>query len=179
MADFGTSSYDKADKQEKTIAVGHFIRFMKTGNADVANRRYQNFFMHKQMTYNSKKYDFLPFGFSGVTVSSDGANLDASILLPSVPISRDWTVEGLRARWFVHVTTMLLDADATSLTTAGTHFLKLSEYQGQLVSGSWDEKQLVLNLNTVLDAVGADIPGRRLTQDLCGNLPRTTHVRVQ
>ena len=179
MADLGNDPYNKADRQEKTIAVGHFIRFMKKGNADVANRRYQNFFINKQMTYGSKKYDFLPFGFSGVTVSSDGSNLDASILLPSIPISRDWSVEGLGARWFVHVTTMILDTDATSLTSSGIHYLKLSEYQGQLVSGSWDEKQLVLNLNTVLDAVGADIPGRRLTQDLCGNLPRSAHVAMQ
>jgi hypothetical protein len=68
---------------------------------------------------------------------------------------------------------MLLDpSDRTAAT-------QLHQYYGLVASGSWKEAELVVNLNTVLDAVGAEFPMRRLTQRLIGNIPTTSGVRLQ
>lgn len=175
-ADFGSSPYNTAAKQEKSLAVGQFFTFTEV---TTVKARYQNFFVDKTVKYNNLDHIFLPFGFSGVTISTDGANLDASILLPSLPISRDWAIDAAENRWFISLTTLLIDPDATALTTSGTHFLKLTEYNGQVTAAAWTESELTLNINTVLDAAGADLPARRLTQRLCGSIPTTSRVSMQ
>jgi len=48
-----------------------------------------------------------------------------------------------------------------------------------VASGRWKDAELDLTLNTVLDAVGSDVPQRRLTQRLIGNIPSTAGVRLQ
>jgi len=61
-------------------------------------------------------------------------------------------------------------------TSAGT---LMHTYVGAVAEGSWDETTLNLTLNTVLDAVGSDVPMRRITQLLVGALPTSSSVRLQ
>ena len=44
-------------------------------------------------------------------------------------------------------------------------------YVGQVTSGAWKDTQIGLRINSVLDAVGGDIPARTLHQKLVGALP--------
>jgi hypothetical protein len=152
------------------LAIGNFITFSDNGNV---RQRFQNFFISETITYSGDEYGFLPFGFSGVTINRTGDNTDASLLLPNNSLSRNWAVEALNNRWLAHVRVMLLDPDDR------TSFSQLHQYYGLVASGSWKEAELVINLNTVLDAVGAEFPMRRLSQRLIGNIPTTSGVRLQ
>ena len=67
---------------------------------------------------------------------------------------------------------MIIDADDKSNPTS------LNEYVAQVVSGKWDSTALTLELASVFDAVGGDVPRKRLTKDLVGHLPLTSSVRV-
>ena len=151
------------------LAIGNLITFSDNGNV---RQRFQNFFISETITYEGNEYGFLPFGFSGVTINRTGDNTDASLLLPNNSLSRNWAVEALNNRWLAHVRVMLLDPDDR------TSFSQLHQYYGLVASGSWKEAELTVNLNTVLDAVGAEFPMRRLTQRLIGDIPATSGVRL-
>jgi len=152
------------------LAIGNFMTLSHNGNV---RQRFQNFFIAQTITYESNQYGFLPFGFSGVTVNRTGDNTDASLLLPNNALSRNWAVEALNGRWLAQLDVVILDPDDA------TSFNRLHRYTGMIASGSWREVELSLTLNTVLDAVGADVPQRRLTQRLIGNIPATSGVRLQ
>lgn len=152
------------------LAVGNFLTF--TAGTDV-QQRFQNFFINETTTYDGNSFGFLPFGFSGVTVNRTGDNTEASLLFPNNGLSRSWAVEAIEGRWIARVQVMLLDpADRTKFT-------QMHQYFGQVAGGQWDESNLRLTLSTVLDAVGTDVPMRRLTQKLIGAIPVTSGVRLQ
>jgi hypothetical protein len=152
------------------LALGNFITFSENGNV---RQRFQNFFISETITYDGSEFGFLPFGFSGVTINRTGDNTDADLVLPNNALSRNWAVEALGRRWLVHVQVMLLDPDDR------TSFEQVHQYYGLVASGTWKEAELKLTLNTVLDAVGAEVPQRRLTQRLIGNIPVTSGIRLQ
>ena len=134
---------------------------------------YQNFYIGKTATFGGEQYGFLPFGFSGVTVNRTGDNVEASLVFPNNQISRAWGLKAVQDLWIATVTVMILDPDDT---TSGE---LLHRYVGQVSNGSWDEVTLQLRLDTVLDAVGTDVPMRRLTQALVGAIPTSSNVRLR
>lgn len=152
------------------LAVGNFVTFRRGGETLY---RFQNFFIGETITYNEGSFGFLPFGFSGVTVNRTGDNTEASLLLPNNNLSRNWAVEAIDRRWLAQVEVMLLDPSNR------TSFNQLHQYVGQIAGGKWDESSLQLTLSTVLDAVGADVPVRRLTQKLIGAIPVTSGLQLQ
>lgn len=149
------------------FAIGNFLR-LRQARVEGAIYRWQNF--HIQGTVDG--YSFVPFGFSGVTVNRQGDNVDASLVFPNNELSRQWAVEAIRDGWLAVVKVMLLDPGDPSQQT------ELHTYAGQIAQGAWDETSLNLRLNTVLDAVGGEIPVRRLTKSLVGNLPTSSNVRL-
>ena len=159
------------------VAVGNFLT-LKSAPSTIYN--YQNFFIGEEVSYNSATYLFLPFGFSGVTVNRNGDGTDASLILPNNPeagsygeLSRGWADEALRNNWNVQVRTRIVDPDDK------TSFSLLCQYRGQVSTGGWNDTQVVLTINSVLDAVGSDVPHRRLTQRMVGDIPPTSSVRLQ
>ena len=54
----------------------------------------------------------------------------------------------------------------------------LHNYVGQISSTGWAETSINVRLNSIIDAVGADVPARRLTQKLVGNLPLSSNLRL-
>ena len=66
----------------------------------------------------------------------------------------------------------------SSNPSSGTH-TSVHSYTGQITGGTWDNVSLNLQLSSVLDAVGTDIPRRALTKKLVGNLPIANNVRLQ
>jgi len=151
-----------------TLALGHYLE-LTSSSGQV--HRFQNFSIGESKSYKSQTYYFLPFGFSGVTVSRQGDNVDADIVLPNNELSRPWAVEAIRDRWVAQLDTVLLDPD-------GNDPQLLHPYVGQVAAGGWDTTALTLRLNTVLDAVGADFPHRTVNEHQCGPLPVTANVRV-
>lgn len=152
------------------LALGNYLTF--TSNVGVVYR-FQNFHIAQTATFQGQTYQFLPFGFSGITISRTGDNTDASLVFPNNDLSRAWATTALEDKWLATVFVLSLDPDDR---TQGT---LMNQYTGQVAAGSWDEVSLNLTLNTVIDAVGADVPMRRLTQSLVGALPVTGNVRLQ
>lgn len=153
-----------------TIAVGNYLTFTASGSVVY---RFQNFHIAQSATYDGQTYQFLPFGFSGVTINRSGDNTDASLVFPNNELSRPWATTAIDNRWLATVYVLALNPDDR---TTGT---LMHSYTGQVAEGGWDETSLKMTLNTVLDAVGADVPMRRLTQTLVGALPITNNVRLQ
>lgn len=152
------------------LAVGNFLTFSLNG---VAMHRFQNFFIGETISYSGGSYGFLPFGFSGVTVNRTGDNTEASLVLPNNSLSRNWAIEAIEQRWLAQVQMMMLDPSNRS------SFTQMHQYVGQAAGGQWDETSLELVLSTVLDAVGTDVPVRRLTQKLIGAIPVTSGLQLQ
>jgi hypothetical protein len=118
--------------------------------------------------YSIGSASFLPFGFGGIVINRQGDNVTANLTFPNTGLTRPWASEAVAGRWLATVAVRLLNTDVTLYT-----------YTGQVMTGAWDETSVRLELGTVLDAVGNDIPFRSLSQDLVGPLPTTAGVRVQ
>ena len=158
-----------------TFAFGHVLR-IKVNNT--VNFRYQNFFIQEQLTHKGDNYQFVPFGFSGVTVNRTGDGLEATLVFPNNTLARNWGVAAIENSYVMEVEVLIIeDADPSTGLTA-TH-TTVHTYTGVVTGGQWDETTLNLELSSVLDAVGTDVPRRSLTQDLVGNLPITNSVRLR
>jgi hypothetical protein len=168
-----------------TLSVGNFVSFQKNSvNPDgtelgvykTTSYFFQNFFINQPMSYDGERYTFVPFGFSGVTINRTADGTDASLVFPNNALTRQWALDAINNRWFVRVDVVLVDATSTtSVDVAG----RVHQYVGQVSSGRWDQTALFLAVGTILDAVGADIPRRSLSQELVGNLPVTNNVQMQ
>lgn len=117
--------------------------------------------------YNLNGGNFLPFGFSGVVVNRNGDNTQASLVFPNNDLSRSWASEAAVNAWTATVGLLNVSAGTTIYT-----------YVGQVGSSSWDETKVVLQLNSVLDAVGADIPFRVIGETLLGAIPNSSGFRL-
>ena len=156
----------------KSYAVGNFIR-IKPDN-DVLYR-FQNFYLGETKTYEGGDYIFVPFGFSGVTINRSGDGLDASLVFPNNELSRLWIAEAVERRWIIEVDVLAFDPDVTDPTVND----RVHTYTGQVTGGRHDQASVQVSLGTVLDAVGADVPMRTLTNKLVGNLPVTANVSLR
>lgn len=152
------------------LAIGNYLTLK---NARGVVHRFQNFHIGVSSSFEGASYTFLPFGFSGISVNRTGDNTEASLVFPNNDLSRNWALQAVTERWIGIVYVMLLNPDNTSTGE------RLNQCVGQIASGDWDETAVKLNLNTVLDAVGSDVPLRRLTQSLVGALPITSNVRLR
>ena len=157
------------------FAFGHVLRITPKDTVDF---RFQNFFIGKQLTHGGDEYQFIPFGFSGVTVNRTGDGMEATLVFPNNKVSRDWGVKAIEESYLMEVEVLIIeDSDPDSGLTA-TH-TTVHTYTGQVTGGQWDNVSLNLELSSVLDAVGTDVPRRSLTQRMVGNLPISNSVRLQ
>lgn len=166
-----------------TFTVGCFAQLQPTANRQSELGKYtdalylfQNFYIHESVPYDGKTYNFVPFSFSGVTFNRTGDNLEAGLLLANNDLTRSWADEAIRERWLVTVDVVAVDADAVGTATVND---RVHSYVSQVTGGAWKSAQLELKLGTVLDAIGADVPRRNLTQEWVGNLPMTSNVNLQ
>ena len=151
----------------ETIRLGHRMKLFGPGNA--SKGLYQNWWVGK----NTDGYTFLPFGFSGVTISLEGDNISATLVLPIDGIARAFAQDAIREEWIAEVeVSSFTDSESDTPTTLYT-------YVGQVSDAGWDATSIQLDLNTVLDAVGLDVPRRRLQQKLVGRLPTSGSISLR
>jgi hypothetical protein len=151
-----------------TQAFAHYLQLRGT-----STQSFQNYWINENVTFNGITYSFLPFAFSGVTVTRSGDNQPAALVFPNNQLSRDWIETAVTQQWIATCQTLLLEPHDN---TGGR---VLSTYTAQIVSGSWSEAQVELRMASVLDAVGADLPRKRLTKQLVGKLPLTASVNLR
>ena len=141
--------------------------------------RFQNYWVNEDAPFFNvvtgvpSQFGFMPFAFSGTTFTKSGDNQPATLAFPNNALSRGWAETAVTDKWLANVRTILVDP------TNKENYTLLNVYIGQIVTASWDETALQLQLASVFDAVGADVPRKRLTKQLVGNLPLTSNVRVQ
>ena len=133
--------------------------------------RFQNYTIGGDVTYEGLTWTFAPFSFTGVVSNLNGDNLDAGLVFPSRSIVRAWAAQALHESW-VGVAKVLLLNDDSSVNRV------LYSYTGVISTGGWDDTNVELNLNTVVDAVRGEIPGRRMNSQLVGNIPISAAFRV-
>lgn len=117
--------------------------------------------------YDLNASNFLPFGFTGVVVNRSGDNTDASLIFPNNTLTRSWASEAVNSQWLATVALINVGANTTIYT-----------YTGQVGASSWTETVVTLQLTTILDAVGADIPFRVLGESIVGAIPNSSAFRL-
>lgn len=147
------------------FAIGQFLD-LKQQNGAVF--RWQNFWVNETVS----GYSFVPFGFSGLTTNRQGDNIDATLVFPNNQLSRQWALSSIQGKWLAEVQVVLFNPENRGEQN------RLFTYVGQISNGAWDETGINIRLNTLLDAVGADVPSRRLTQKLVGNLPTSANIQL-
>ena len=158
-----------------SFAFGHALR-IKPEQTELY--RFQNFFIGKEITHSGSAYQFVPFGFSGVTVNRTGDGLEATLVFPNNDLSRAWGVSAIEGSWLMEVDVLIIEDPDPDTGLAVTNTIAHT-YTGQVTGGQWDNTSLNLELSSVLDAVGTDVPRRTLTQRIVGNLPVSNNVRLQ
>lgn len=111
--------------------------------------------------------NFLPFGFTGVVINRNGDNTEASLLFPNNSLTRSWASEAVDDQWLAIVTLRNVGTNTTIYT-----------YNGQVGASSWTETMVTLQLTTILDAVGADVPFRVIGEGLVGAIPNSSAFRL-
>ena len=149
-------------------AIGQYLVLTGTRNL-----YFQNYWVNQDVKWQGKTYGFLPFAFSGATTTKSGDNQPAAIALPQNALARGWAETAIKERWLARCYVMLINTTDSSTPTV------LVNYIAQIVAGSWSDTSIEIRLASVLDAVGADVPRKKLTKQLVGNLPITASVRIQ
>lgn len=156
-------------------AFGHAIRITQAGENLY---RFQNFFINKTITHSSRVYQFVPFGFSGVTVNRSGDGLESTLVFPNNELTRSWAVTAIEIRHIIEVDVLLIEDSDPDTGPSAAHNI-VHSYVGQVTGGQWDNVSLNMELSSILDAVGTDVPRRALTRKIVGNLPISNGVRLQ
>ena len=161
----------------ETLAFAQYIT-LRTEET-LSGYAFQNYWVNEDATFTDTEtgttstYGFMPFAFSGMTVTKSGDNQPATLAFPNNSLSRGWAETAVQNRWIVNVRIVAVNPDDK------TDYTLISRYIGQIVSANWDSTSLQLQMASVLDAVGLDVPRKRLTRQLVGSLPLTSSVRVQ
>lgn len=162
----------------ETLALAQYLTLRR--NTDDGGYRFQNYWVNEDVTFLdvnanvSANFGFLPFAFTGMTVTKSGENLNANLAFPNNSLSRGWAETVTKERYLAEVYTVLINDPSDS-----SNYTLINHYSGQVISAIWDSTTLTLGMASVLDAVGGDVPRKRMTQQLVGSLPLTTRVRVQ
>ena len=161
------------------LALGHFM-VIKPNHMQGGEYRFQNFWTNglasfqNPITGTTSSYLFLPFGFSGVTVSRTGDNVDAGIVLPNVQLSRDFATSAIYDGW----TAMIFTCKINQIDQPGGSPTVLYRNVGQVAGGTWDETEITMEVNSVLSAVGSEVPARTLRQRLVGDVPLSGQLNL-
>ena len=147
------------------FAYGHLLDIGPSGSTRF---RFQNYALNQSVS----GYTFLPFGFGGAVATLQGDNLDANLQFAHTDMTRNWIKQALDELWVAKITTILWTPSTGAIQRT------LYTYYGSCSNGGWNETTIQINLNSVLDAIQSNVPGRRLHRWQVGSIPFTAQVRV-
>ena len=150
-----------------SLPLGHYLKFVRSDGSEL---RFQNFHIQE----SAQGHLFLPFGFSGVTTTRDGGNVDTTLAFPNNEVARSWAVEAIDNGWVATVRICIVNR----VDEPQAEPTQLYRYVGQVAAGGWGDTTVTLKLNSIIDAVGNDIPKRVLHQALVGHLPVTGSIAL-
>lgn len=179
-------------QRQPELAIGHYLTLLRPSEYGTdggsfiprpdgySEMRFQNFWIGRNAIWRdpvgqmTQVHSFLPFGFTGVSVNRSGDNVDASLVLPNNELARSFADLAISEMWTVVVRVCMIN----NLTDPNDPPPMLIRYSGQVSGGAWQDVELVLRLNSVLDAVRSNIPARTLHQRTVGNVPVTGNVSL-
>lgn len=154
------------------FAVGHVASFTQKG-ASGPSYIWQNFFVDGPINYGGTSVNYTPFMFSGVTVNRNGDNQTTTLVTHNNALARNIGIRMVSETWFCKVDTLLLNPDNSN------DQYQLTTYTGMLINATVSGPTIEIEIGSILDAVGNDVPRRRITEDIFGPLPTTANVRLQ
>ena len=116
-------------------------------------------------------YKYLSFIYQGAARNRTGDNMTASLLLANSELSMNYAQQIVINKYHVKVETWLMGADFSNKKT------QLTEEQWLASSMSYDPTTIEIILSSAIDAVGANVPSRVLTQEMVGALPVTGSIQ--
>lgn len=151
------------------VALTNFITI--TDSKQKLQRRYQNGKTGGTVTLDDKDFDFLSFVYQGATKNRTGDNMEATLVLANNELSMNTAVEAVGGRWQIQVDTCTMNPDDLAV-------LKKITTENWIVSTmAYDPVTIEVTLSSSIDAVGANVPNRVLTQKQVGALPSTAQLQ--
>jgi hypothetical protein len=108
---------------------------------------------------------FLPFVCSGFLASATSGQSGLTVTLPLTTESVGWLENGLAGAWLVSVELATFPVGTTTATV-------VTAFYGEVVGGSIQTPQVMIEVGNSLDAVSAQTPPRKYTTTLVGTPPR-------
>lgn len=167
----GKPNFQPRDEERIKVFLVNTITFQTRSEESYS---FQNFFWRERMKYDNKTYEYLPFTFSGITINRSGDNVDATLSFPNNNLSRPWALKAITDVWGCEVRV----ASTGTPNQSNEGFTTIYKYFGLCSAGGYDEKVISVKLNSVLDAVGAEIPTISIDNARVGPIPTTTNVRL-
>lgn len=161
---------------DRSIAFAHYLTLRPPETT--GGFSFQNYWVGEDAPFFNvdtgarNEFGFMPFAFSGATVTKTGDNSPASLAFPNNELSRPFATTVVDGQYLANVRTVLINPNDKE------DYTLINRYIGQIVSAQWSSTALTIQLASVFDAVGSDIPRKRLTRQLVGHLPLTSRVRV-
>ena len=141
-----------------TFAIGTYVEMNQT-------HRFQNFHVGETRKYKGEKYLFAGFGYGGSTTDLQAGNLDSQLVFNLNEISLSLAKQAVTEGWLVIVRTVWLNPE--TLKEQANYMVDYFT----AVQFQHDTLRLTLDLSSPLDAVTAEVPRRRLTQEMVGAMP--------
>lgn len=155
-----------------TMAFGQGVLLTTKG----ASYAFQNFNVGGPTRINmgskSRNFNFLPFTYTGVSLSRSGDNVSTELAVPNTELTRPWALNAIEGGWLGKVFNLEVDCNDASNNRV------MYTYVGQVTAGGWDQAAVILKLNSVLDAVEAEVPWQTLNRNNVGRLPVSSNVRL-
>ncbi len=121
---------------DTTFSLAYYLNIRSPDSTTIY--RFQNFYIGEDATFGSNTFGFLPFGFSGTTVTKGADNEPAALVFPNNSLTRSWIETAVAEYWVCHVRTLLVNADDKSDTRLLSRIFRRSlERLGIRVRCSW------------------------------------------
>jgi hypothetical protein len=152
-----------------TIAVGTYCRFQDKNGSD-QGLNLQNFHQGESRSFDGATYTFGNFSFSGSTVESSGANVQAELVFAVNELILNTAKTASDNRWIVRVQTVWLDPE--TLVETGAFVSEVYAVLGY----SQNSGRMSWRLGSPIDAIAANVPRRVLATKYVGSLPNTGSI---
>ena len=148
-----------------SIAIGTFLNL---------NDQYyfQNFFPGETRLWQGDSYMFAGFGYGGGTVDLSAGNIASRLVFNVNELSLQLANQAAENNWIATIKTVWLNPK--TLKEKKNYMIDV----WQVIQYEHDNLRLTMELSSPLDAVTAETPRRRLTEDLVGAMPSSGDISL-
>ena len=152
------------------IALVNYVRFKGKNGSYIAGYNFQNFTISGTRTYSGITYNFAPYAFNANSADRGGDRSDCAMVWPLNDIAVNLAEEMASNNRLVEVKTVQVSVNNYS------NVQLINEELWRVAGYETDTEKVVIRLQTPLDAVLANVPGRVITEELVGALPFESNV---